>query len=738
MNELANSFSVVSLGKEAALAASPNTVIDEQPAHGTSIDDLSDDDLSLIVCVLKRQNAVLPFALTCRRWRRVQQLASVTLKTGLPAVASSMRMLSWANAIGCPYPTVLKTDVLCRAAAEHNAVDVLNFALEHGCPLEQCRLFQGPEKPWTDLGTIRRAAEFGHVEFIQAARAAGCEWGKYPMRDAAANGHVACIRRMHEMGCPINEDVCVASAARGRIACLELLSELGAPMARACEGAAEFGGVSVLAKAHALGGELSSAVVATILDEFPREGLDDPVFKWAIEHGCSLEGISGERAGWIWCSAVWESNFETVQLLHQRGLPAHPWAIPVVIETFPQELAKVEWLVERGFPISGRAMYAASLLGGDDLGLMEYLDAKGGRASWQDFQVDEDNDDFPCDDNRSWSVSGCGDAAIESGSIPKFEWVIARAPDAWFSGRATATASHTGNREMLKHLIEEHGCEWFRCECSSVGTTLTVAMESDEIRKPLDEMLRFCVELGAPLTLADFVSAAKLNHITDSFEIMEWLLEQKCASGPTVCAAAAATQIQMWTRKDAVHQGLSGERLDELMCGTPPGTKLNLPLAKVKWLRSRGISWDVGTTTAAAKHGNLELLEWASENYCIFNADTMDAAVASGQLKVMRWLHAHGCPIGPKSTTCAAENGEQEALAWLIDKNAPCDIGAFFSQVRQAHAAAKNKALKNKNNAAYRRLVSVGEFLAELKRRPAPPSRVEIPPSRVETPPSRA
>jgi len=172
------------------------------------------------------------------------------------------------------------------------------------------------------------------------------------------------------------------------------------------------------------------------------------------------------------------------------------------------------------------------------------------------------------------------------------------------------------------------------------------------------------------------------------------------------------------------------------MCGTPPGTKLNLPLAKVKWLRSRGISWDVGTTTAAAKHGNLELLEWASENYCIFNADTMDAAVASGQLKVMRWLHAHGCPIGPKSTTCAAENGEQEALAWLIDKNAPCDIGAFFSQVRQAHAAAKNKALKNKNNAAYRRLVSVGEFLAELKRRP-PPSRVEIPPSRVETPPSR-
>lgn len=685
-----------------------------------SLDALSDDDFYHIMRSLKDRAAILPLVLSCKRWREVQKIHSreLYLRTSLTDVASSMTLLSWATSVGCPYPKTMTTDLLCRSAARHNAVDVLEYARDMGCPFEPVIIStsgKGSEQPFgATVTTIRMAAGYGHNDFIVAAIEMGCEWGLHPMFDAAQNGKLATLKLMHSMGCPIDEWVCIAAARHAGVesaspekrAVLEWLAKVGAPMLKACEGVADICSYSytnepkrtalqleALRFAHQLGGEINSITAASLILGMDCR-VDTEEVKWVMEEGADLAGVDAETAGSMWHLAACEGEEQAIRYLHASKLPWHEHALTAAIDNIGDELAIVKWMVEEGCPVSGRAMYAACSIGNDRiLPLLEFLDAQG-RDKWAYFCIDDDHADYPCDDERHWMCSFCGDAAIDAGSIAIFKWVLDRAPQAWLPVRAYSAAAMAGHSEMLRFLISEHGhvAEW-QDGISDNGrplNTLGFVMGGYMNREETIKMLNLCVELGCPLSSEAFATAARMGLSSGAIQWMEWLIAQGCPTGrgfstgmaakTMICSAAADETPTLHSRRTIQKQWcgrasmyLSNVLLDELVGHSKPNGDIYWPLAKVKWLHARGLPCGAGVMNAAAKHGNIRLLEWAHEQGCKCSENTMDLAAYHGQIEAMEWLCEHGCPIGPKATIKAAARAQQTALVWLLERNASFD-----------------------------------------------------------------
>lgn len=315
----------------------------------TTIHDLSDDDWREILKSVSNITCILPLVLTCRRWRDVRKALKLKLRTAVWDLASNMSLLSWANGLGCPYPHRMTTDVLCRAAAHHNAIGVLRYARQNGCPFERsvcCASVQAHTSAPACLGhdpscTIRTAARWGHDDFIVAAREMGCQWGQHPMYEAASHGHLATIKLMHSMGCPIDEWVAYAAAtvgcARPARAVLQWLAEVGAPMEKAVQGVVmcnyhphgnsrcNESTLDAMRIAHRLGGELTAETAASTLSEM---GCDSPEFKWLVDEGCDVSQMPVEKAGELWSSAIqtgWPASIDDMQMWRANKMPWHPF-----------------------------------------------------------------------------------------------------------------------------------------------------------------------------------------------------------------------------------------------------------------------------------------------------------------------------------------------------------------------------------------------------------------------------
>lgn len=215
-----------------------------------------------------------------------------------------------------------------------------------------------------------------------------------------------------------------------------------------------------LEKAVTLGGVLTCDVIAGVLEV--ECSLEDGggVLKWFLDNGADLSKLDFERAGFLWHSVLCEDAAGgdldgVLKQLTSSKLPWHPFALTAVIEYAPdKELLEIaRWMIKEGCPVSGRAMFAACSLTNEKfeqatLALMDFLDEEGGRHAWSNFTITSDNQDYPCDDDRHWAVSFCGDAAIDSGSIAKFEWILERAPHCWLPvSRLVLLSQEVGSRK---------------------------------------------------------------------------------------------------------------------------------------------------------------------------------------------------------------------------------------------------------------------------------------------------
>ena len=78
-----------------------------------------------------------------------------------------------------------------------------------------------------------------------------------------------------------------------------------------------------------------------------------------------------------------------------------------------------------------------------------------------------------------------------------------------------------------------------------------------------------------------------------------------------------------------------------------------------------GADVDASVGRAAARHGQLELLQWLrAEKACPIDETTTRSAAAGGHLALVKWLRGEGCPWNEDTARSAAEAGHFELLRY--------------------------------------------------------------------------
>ncbi len=94
-------------------------------------------------------------------------------------------------------------------------------------------------------------------------------------------------------------------------------------------------------------------------------------------------------------------------------------------------------------------------------------------------------------------------------------------------------------------------------------------------------------------------------------------------------------------------------------------------LEVLQWARSQGCLWDSNTCAQTARKGHLEVLQWARSNGCSWNAWTCFWAALEGHLEVLKWARSQGCPWDSDVCFQAAKNGHLEVLQWAVENGCP-------------------------------------------------------------------
>jgi hypothetical protein len=91
----------------------------------------------------------------------------------------------------------------------------------------------------------------------------------------------------------------------------------------------------------------------------------------------------------------------------------------------------------------------------------------------------------------------------------------------------------------------------------------------------------------------------------------------------------------------------------------------------LQWARANGCPWNQKTCESAAKHGHLEMLQWARANGCPWDETTCKYAAQNGHLEILQWARANGCPWDKRTCTFAAYHGHLEILPWARANGCP-------------------------------------------------------------------
>jgi len=97
-------------------------------------------------------------------------------------------------------------------------------------------------------------------------------------------------------------------------------------------------------------------------------------------------------------------------------------------------------------------------------------------------------------------------------------------------------------------------------------------------------------------------------------------------------------------------------------------------LSTLKHLHSRGhLERKEWLCMFAARSGQLEVLQWARANGCLWNGETCYWAATGGHLEILQWARANGCPWNENTCWGAAQVGHLEVLRWARANGCPWD-----------------------------------------------------------------
>jgi hypothetical protein len=138
----------------------------------------------------------------------------------------------------------------------------------------------------------------------------------------------------------------------------------------------------------------------------------------------------------------------------------------------------------------------------------------------------------------------------------------------------------------------------------------------------------------------------------------------KISVNPGICAAAAKggnLHVLQWARKN-------GCPWDNRTCSYAAGGGY---LHVVQWARENVCPWDEATCEYAAVSGHLNVLQWARENGCPWDKWTCSGAALRGHLHVLQWARVNGCPWNELTCAYAARYGHLHVLHWARANGCP-------------------------------------------------------------------
>ena len=86
----------------------------------------------------------------------------------------------------------------------------------------------------------------------------------------------------------------------------------------------------------------------------------------------------------------------------------------------------------------------------------------------------------------------------------------------------------------------------------------------------------------------------------------------------------------------------------------------------LQWARLNGCGWDVFVCSDAAKNGHLKVLQWARSNGCNWDSRVCFNAAANGHLETLKWARSNGCEWNsPVCYNAAALDDHSETMQWI-------------------------------------------------------------------------
>jgi len=103
------------------------------------------------------------------------------------------------------------TDLICHFASRWGHLDIIKWAISHGCPL--------------DIYTPSYAASGGHLHVLQWLYENKCPWDSWTCAYAAKSGHLNILQWLIQNGCPWNINTSCEAARNGHLHILKWLKE---------------------------------------------------------------------------------------------------------------------------------------------------------------------------------------------------------------------------------------------------------------------------------------------------------------------------------------------------------------------------------------------------------------------------------------------------------------------------------------------------------------------------------
>ena len=390
------------------------------------------------------------------------------------------------------------------------------------------------------------------------------------------------------------------------------------------------------------------------------------VVKYCLENGCPMPPPSNSA----FAVAAYNGCTDILEYLYDKGFDnLFKWDNLVTsCAAMSGHLEVIKWLRERGCPWNSRTLEVAAVNG--DWDILRWAHANG--CPWEedvcasaaeggnlDMLKWLRSQDPPC----PWDETTCNKAAQE-GQLHIMKWADENGADWDFE--AIANAAHFGHWDVIK-WAREQGVEWDEMYCSEAAAEgrFDVLRRLRDGGCPWDgEALRFAVENGRYEIAKYIVKSEGSPPLSDN--ILSRLNRAPRKSG-YMAIARLLVESGALVSKEALLAAAEAGHVD-----------------LAEYLRDVGCPWDEEVCHHAAKHNNLEVLQFlrSQDPPCPWNAETCAEAATQGSYNCLKWAHQNGCPWDETAAYGAAMKGRAKTLAYCVEEGCPHDVDECISRAR--------------------------------------------------------